>query len=584
MNHHFANAGDVMKHLALMRVVECVRPERYIESHAGAFDYPLAERVGPLPDGVWDFLAGAPTVAVLEQSAYARLVAEIAGSPNAPAVYPGSMRCVWELRGSSAQYCASDIDTEALASVGFALESRGAQARLSDRDGIDMVLDEAQAGDLVLIDPFDPEAKSPEYGLTALEAFDALVERGAIALLWRALHGPAGTAPRAASSDLTVALDFAEHTSSMEGCELILGNVGADVAADIARLAAAHGATLRNGTVRISSAHRPRVAPGRPLPPTPRPSPRPGQTLFDRYVMIDWSATSKPSRVDPSKDAIWVGDLSRDGQTEIYCRTRDVATEVARAILRDAVAKGERVLIGFDFPFGYPRGFAAALGLDARTPWKALWRDLAKWVTDDARNANNRFDVARHYNQLTGSGPGPFWGCPAGQDFGGLTRTKKGLVSFPYEARGADLAEFRATEDLIPGRVQETWKLAGNGSVGSQALVGINRVARLRFAPEFDGISQVWPFETGLATSALAPGVAAIVFAEIWPGIVDAMALSRLMDDGLIRDQAQVRLMCEWAREHDAAGTLNNYFEPPQAMGEHSEAVVSEEGWILGCL
>ncbi len=74
MNHHFANIGDVMKHLVLMRVVDLMRPERYLESHAGGFDYPLAARSSPLPDGVWDFLSAAPMVRALDESDYAALL------------------------------------------------------------------------------------------------------------------------------------------------------------------------------------------------------------------------------------------------------------------------------------------------------------------------------------------------------------------------------------------------------------------------------------------------------------------------------------------------------------------------------
>ena len=56
-------------------------------------------------------------------------------------------------------------------------------------------------------------------------------------------------------------------------------------------------------------------------------------------------------------------------------------------------ARGERVLLGFDFPFGYPAGFAARLGLPG-PPWRAVWDEIAGLVEDDQNNRNNRFDVA----------------------------------------------------------------------------------------------------------------------------------------------------------------------------------------------
>lgn len=586
MNHHFANAGDVMKHLALMRVVDLMRPRRYLEAHAGGFDYPLMDREGPLPDGVWDFLAAAPAVGTLADSAYLGLLQRVAGTPASPGIYPGSMRCVAELLGPSAVYLANDTDPAALLSLRQALDSRGVQAAFSARDGLDAVIDEAAAGDLVLLDPFDPDATSPAHGLSAVEAFDVLVERGVAVLLWRATHGEGPGTAAIAASDLTVCLRFDERTGSMDGCDLILGNVGADVAAEVARLAVAHGAILNNGRLHLAGARRPLPAvAGRAKPEgAPAHLGTSAGDLFDRYVMVDWSAKSTPSPLAPTKDAIWIGDLAANGQGEIYCTTRAAAFEETHAILGDAVEKGQRVLIGFDFPFGYPRGFAAAMGLDTQEPWKSVWLDLAERITDDAKNVNNRFDVARSFNERTGPAPGPFWGCPDAHDFGGLTKKSKGLLAFPYQVTGGQLEKFRTTEVLIPGTVQETWKLTGNGSVGSQALVGINRVAQLRFHPDFDAISQVWPFETGLTTPDLPRGATAIIFAEIWPGIVDAGKLEVLMAQGLIRDQAQVRLMCEWASEHDEAGRLGQYLAPPQALDGHADSVVSEEGWILGCL
>ncbi len=256
VNHHFANAGDVMKHLALMRAVEIMRPERYLESHAGGFDYPLAEREGPLPDGVWDFMSAASTVRTLRESRYATLLNSIAGTPSTPGTYPGSTRCVWEILGADTEYLLNDTDSEALGSVGYALESRGARAALSWEDGIDMVIDEARAGDLILIDPFDTESPSPKHGLGAAAAFDRLVERGASVLFWRALNA-SGHTSRVRAADLCVGLRFAERTGSMDGCELILGNVTPDLAAEVGRLAVAHGSILTNGRITIEAGAKP---------------------------------------------------------------------------------------------------------------------------------------------------------------------------------------------------------------------------------------------------------------------------------------------------------------------------------------
>jgi len=140
------------------------------------------------------------------------------------------------------------------------------------------------------------------------------------------------------------------------------------------------------------------------------------------------------------------------------------------------------------------------------------------------------------------------------------------------------------TEQRIHG-VQETWKLFGNGSVGSQTLVGIPRVSGLRWNKELAGQSKIWPFETGFTTS---PSVAKgpfILHAEIWPGIVNEEVLALIhAQPELIRDQAQVRCMCEWAALKDRDLNFGSYFDSPKEMSPTElNQCVEEEGWILGC-
>jgi hypothetical protein len=73
--------------------------------------------------------------------------------------------------------------------------------------------------------------------------------------------------------------------------------------------------------------------------------------------------------------------------------------EQRKGIVREALSQAvrERALVGFDFPYSYPAGFADALGLDG-SPWSAIWRYLDQRIEDDARNANNRFQVADEIN------------------------------------------------------------------------------------------------------------------------------------------------------------------------------------------
>ena len=123
------------------------------------------------------------------------------------------------------------------------------------------------------------------------------------------------------------------------------------------------------------------------------------------------------------------------------------------------------MLLGFDFPFGYPAGFAARLGLSG-PPWRAVWDEIAGLIADDERNRNNRFDVADALNRRVSGGAFPFWGCPAAP----VRTYLAGKHHRRHDSEG--LAERRLVDLYIPS-AQPCWKLLGAGSVGGQALTGI---------------------------------------------------------------------------------------------------------------
>lgn len=299
--------------------------------------------------------------------------------------------------------------------------------------------------------------------------------------------------------------------------------------------------------------------------------------------MVDWSGRGTLSPVGHVEDAIWIGELVRGGAgTATYRRGRAEATRDVRERLQGHVTAGRRVLVGFDFPYGYPAGLAAALALDGGAPWRAVWDHLDGAIADDAANRSNRFAVAAEMNRRVGGGPGPFWGCPTAEVRDGLTATMRGLFGFPFTAGGTSLARLRLTETRTRG-VQETWKLMGAGSVGSQALLGIPRVRALRGDPDLAPVSAVWPFETGFTPTPVPTTGPSVLHAEIWPGITGPAALDvEVAATGAIRDEAQVRLMCRWAAERDDAGTLGDHFDRPSGLADEQIAtVVREEGWIL---
>lgn len=309
-------------------------------------------------------------------------------------------------------------------------------------------------------------------------------------------------------------------------------------------------------------------------------------SLFDAYIAVDWSARSKPSPERPSRDAIWVGEGVAPGiddptvQGETYWRTRHACEMYLLGRLLHHRAKRRRVFVGFDFGYGYPCGFAEALGLGGEAPpWRLVWDKLTALVEDGEDNHNNRFDVAAGLNALCGGPtPGPFWGCPTGQECETLEMTMP-VGRFPYQVReGLVLENFRRTDQGAKG-VQPIWKLCGPGSVGGQTLMGIPTVCRLREDKRLSGFSRAWPFETGFTATPTPAKGPFVLHVEIWPGVV-----RDLVDrNDPIRDRAQVRAMVRWLRNLDEGGELGRYFDTPSGLTpEEIEVCVGEEGWIIG--
>src|SRR5206468_24092 len=112
--------------------------------------------------------------------------------------------------------------------------------------------------------------------------------------------------------------------------------------------------------------------------------------------------------------------------------TRALAAAHLAGVIDSHVAAGRRLLVGFDFAFGYPAGFARALGLRGPAPvWQRTWAALAELVEDGDDNTNNRWRVAAGLNRRLGRRPGPFWNCPARAVGSALAATRP---AFPYRA------------------------------------------------------------------------------------------------------------------------------------------------------
>ena len=266
---------------------------------------------------------------------------------------------------------------------------------------------------------------------------------------------------------------------------------------------------------------------------------------FDSFVMVDWSGGNDRGPT-PKPDAIWACVA---GEAPLYHRNRQLAEAWLTDWLAEEIAAGHRVLAGFDFPFGYPRGLAAALtGTDNPL---TLWQWFADQI-EDTPEANNRFDIAGRINRLFG-GTGPFWGNGLKRDIPDLPR--KG------SARDCtDLPEWRLAESRAKGAFS-CWQMAGAGSVGGQVMTGLPVLHRLR--ARFGAAA--WPFEPLEA--------APLALVEIWPSLI-AEAVKEARREGEIRDAAQVRVLA------GAVATL-----APDTLGRmlaDTPGAASEEGWIFG--
>ena len=289
--------------------------------------------------------------------------------------------------------------------------------------------------------------------------------------------------------------------------------------------------------------------------------------MFNTIVMVDWSAATQPKT---GRDSIWICRRGQHGESLHNPPTRHEAKALLGAIIAEGLAEDGRVLVGCDFPFGYPAGFAARLGLSGLA-WRAVWDEIARLVEDGPDNANNRFAVAAALNRRVSNGSFPFWGCP-------VRLADPWLGPRHHRGHGeGGLAERRLIDEYMVG-AQPCWKLLGAGSVGGQVLTGLPVVRALRDDPRWHEVAQIWPFETGLRS----PVAARLVFAEVWPSWWDWKP-SRQPDE--IADRAQVRHVAGFFAARATAGELEAYFAgAPELTAAQRRLVEDEEAWTLGVI
>jgi hypothetical protein len=313
--------------------------------------------------------------------------------------------------------------------------------------------------------------------------------------------------------------------------------------------------------------------------------------LFDYYIMVDWSGEAR--RRAGRSDAIWIahGPITSDAPVTESPFSRTEAVRLVHSLLVKEVGSKRRVLICFDFAYGYPVDFPAALQAatgksDRDLPWLVVWQYLSEHIKDDdgaaagakPNNRSNRFEVASQINALLSPDTkiaGPFW-CTSDASIYPYIQQKRPPEPF-QTAQGYAVKSLRLTDKRA--RSGSPFRLFGTASVASQSLTGIARLYQLRNDPELAPVSAVWPFETGWAAKAKwLPNHVSILHAEIYPSV-------RAPTPDEIKDRGQVRAMWQWARDLDGDNFLWREFCRPVEIESGSKedlAIQLTEGWILG--
>ncbi|MEM8697635.1 MAG: precorrin-8X methylmutase, partial [Pseudomonadota bacterium] len=140
------------------------------------------------------------------------------------------------------------------------------------------------------------------------------------------------------------------------------------------------------------------------------------------------------------------------------------------------------------------------------------------------------------------------------------------------ERHGLDHPPERRLVERAETSAQPVWKLFTTGSVGSQVLLGLLALERLRRDPDLGADIAVWPLETGLQTP-----VRPIVLSEIYPSMIPPDPSETIKDAGQVK-----AAVAAYARL-DAQAALPVLFQGPCNLSPAERRIVAEqEGWILG--
>jgi 23S rRNA A2030 N6-methylase RlmJ len=261
-NPHFANLGDVWKHLWLAGVLASAVPTQYLETHAGSASYPLvddAERA----IGVGTFLAAAQASDLLRRSVYGRQIGGLAVADQP--TYPGSPLLAMAILGPGCRYIFCDTDHKSVTDLLRERDRLGLrdQARVVHGDGLTETVTLLEAGDLgpdslVHVDPFDFDAA--DRGVSARDLVKRLVISDVPVIAWYHLATPAESfrlvgdimmaAPGAPAwcAELQVLGPHAYRAGIGSGCGVLLAGAAVAPAPELRSAAEAYVAAFRQLT------------------------------------------------------------------------------------------------------------------------------------------------------------------------------------------------------------------------------------------------------------------------------------------------------------------------------------------------
>jgi 23S rRNA A2030 N6-methylase RlmJ len=189
-NPHFANLGDVWKHLLLTEVISWLQPGHYVETHAGSAIYAVADDL-ERGLGAEMFLSASSEIEPLRSSPYRRHILELAR--GAAPSYPGSPLLAMMLLGRACRYVFCDTDPSSVADLRAVRERLGLQdqVRVIHGDGLAETTALLQAhgigaASLVHVDPFDFRAAGPT-AVSALQLVTCLAAASIPTFAWYGL-------------------------------------------------------------------------------------------------------------------------------------------------------------------------------------------------------------------------------------------------------------------------------------------------------------------------------------------------------------------------------------------------------------